>query len=102
MIHTSQPAQRQHTIVVQDNRITSAGPVPGGMNLEDDLGAIEPGKLADLIILDKDPVAYIRALQGGRNLGHGHKRRQDRGPWRHRRQRRRPAVAEHRTGLGLA
>ena len=38
------------------------------VGLEDDLGVIEEGKLADLIILDQDPLADIRVLQGGRNL----------------------------------
>jgi len=28
-----------------------------------DLGALEPGKLADLVILDRDPVADIRNTQ---------------------------------------
>ena len=38
------------------------------VGLEGDLGLIEPGKLADILVLNKDPVADIRALQGGRHL----------------------------------
>ena len=32
------------------------------MQMEDDLGTIEEGKLADVIIVDADPVAEITAL----------------------------------------
>lgn len=38
------------------------------VGLEDDLGEITEGKLADMIILTADPLADIRVLQGGRNL----------------------------------
>jgi imidazolonepropionase-like amidohydrolase len=38
------------------------------MGLEDDLGVLAPGKLADLIILTRDPLADIRVLQGGQHL----------------------------------
>ena len=38
------------------------------VGLEDELSVIAPGKLADIIILDQDPVADIRVLQGGRHL----------------------------------
>ena len=38
------------------------------VGLENDLGTIEAGRLADIIILDKDPLEDIRALQGGKNL----------------------------------
>jgi imidazolonepropionase-like amidohydrolase len=38
------------------------------MGLEDDLGTLQPGKLADLIILKSDPLADIRVLQGGQQL----------------------------------
>ena len=38
------------------------------VGLEDQAGAIEAGKLADVIILKSDPVADISVLQGGRNL----------------------------------
>jgi imidazolonepropionase-like amidohydrolase len=38
------------------------------MGLEDDLGTLQPGKLADVIILNSDPLADIRILQGGQYL----------------------------------
>ena len=38
------------------------------VGLEGELGTIEPGKLADLLILDADPLADIRVLQGGKHL----------------------------------
>jgi imidazolonepropionase-like amidohydrolase len=38
------------------------------LGLEDDLGVLERGKLADIIILKEDPLADIRVLQGGRHL----------------------------------
>ena len=38
------------------------------VGLEDDLGVIEPGRLADVIFLKKDPIKDISVLQGGRNL----------------------------------
>jgi imidazolonepropionase-like amidohydrolase len=38
------------------------------MGLEDDLGVLAPGKLADLIILKADPLADIRVLQSGQHL----------------------------------
>jgi len=38
------------------------------MGLEDDLGMLQPGKLADVIILTSDPLADIRVLQGGQHL----------------------------------
>ena len=38
------------------------------VGLEGELGAIEPGNLADLLILDADPLADIRVLQGGKHL----------------------------------
>ena len=38
------------------------------VGLEDDLGVLAPGKLADVIILNQDPLNDIRALQGGKNL----------------------------------
>ena len=38
------------------------------LGLEDDLGVLEAGKLADIIILKADPLADIRVLQSGRHL----------------------------------
>ena len=38
------------------------------MGLEDDLGTLKAGKLADLIILKSDPLADICVLQGGQHL----------------------------------
>ena len=38
------------------------------LGLEDDLGTLQPGKLADVIILKSDPLADIRVLQGGQHL----------------------------------
>ena len=38
------------------------------VGLEGELGTVEPGKLADLLILDADPLADIRVLQGGKHL----------------------------------
>jgi imidazolonepropionase-like amidohydrolase len=40
------------------------------MGLDGQLGEIAPGKLADVIVLTKDPVADITVLQGGRHLAH--------------------------------
>jgi imidazolonepropionase-like amidohydrolase len=38
------------------------------VGLPDDVGVLEPGRLADIIILDRDPLADIRVLQGGEHL----------------------------------
>ena len=38
------------------------------VGLEGELGTIEPGMLADLLILDKDPIADISVLQKGKHL----------------------------------
>jgi imidazolonepropionase-like amidohydrolase len=38
------------------------------MGLAGELGEIKPGALADVIVLKRDPVADIRALQGGKEL----------------------------------
>ena len=38
------------------------------VGLEGELGIIQPGKLADLLILDADPLADITVLQGGKHL----------------------------------
>ncbi len=38
------------------------------VGLENDLGVLQAGKLADLIVLDADPLADIRVLQGGQHL----------------------------------
>jgi len=38
------------------------------LGLEGQVGLIEPGKLADMIVLDRDPLADITVLQGGKHL----------------------------------
>jgi imidazolonepropionase-like amidohydrolase len=38
------------------------------VGLEEQVGIIGPGKLADIIILDQDPLADIRVLKGGKHL----------------------------------
>jgi len=38
------------------------------IGLENDVGVVETGRLADLIILKRDPLADIRVLQGGQHL----------------------------------
>jgi imidazolonepropionase-like amidohydrolase len=38
------------------------------IGLEDDLGVLQPGKLADIIVLKSDPLGDIRVLQGGQHL----------------------------------
>ncbi len=38
------------------------------VGMEGELGVIEPGKLADVLILDADPLGDIRVLQGGKHL----------------------------------
>ena len=38
------------------------------VGLEGELGTVEAGKLADILILDADPLADIRVLQGGKHL----------------------------------
>ena len=38
------------------------------MGLGDDLGVLEAGRLADVLILTADPLADIRVLQGGQHL----------------------------------
>ncbi|HEY4406532.1 MAG TPA: amidohydrolase family protein [Xanthobacteraceae bacterium] len=38
------------------------------VGLEGEVGEIAPGKLADIIVLKKDPIADITILQGGRHL----------------------------------
>ena len=40
------------------------------VGLEGEVGELKPGKLADVIVLDRDPVADITVLQGGRHLTH--------------------------------
>ncbi len=40
------------------------------VGLPDDVGVLEAGRLADVIILDRDPLADIRVLQGGQHLVH--------------------------------
>jgi imidazolonepropionase-like amidohydrolase len=38
------------------------------VGLEGQVGLLEPGKLADVILLNSDPLADIRVLQGGRHV----------------------------------
>ena len=38
------------------------------VGLEGQVGEIAPGRLADIIVLDKDPIADITVLQGGKHL----------------------------------
>jgi imidazolonepropionase-like amidohydrolase len=38
------------------------------VGLDGQVGELVPGKLADLIVLDKDPIADITVLQGGKHL----------------------------------
>jgi cytosine/adenosine deaminase-related metal-dependent hydrolase len=38
------------------------------VGLPDDLGVLEAGRLADVLILTRDPLADIRVLQGGKHL----------------------------------
>jgi imidazolonepropionase-like amidohydrolase len=38
------------------------------VGLENEVGVLAPGKLADVILLNSDPLADIRVLQGGRHL----------------------------------
>jgi imidazolonepropionase-like amidohydrolase len=38
------------------------------VGLENEVGVLAPGKLADLLVLNADPVADIRVLQGGHHL----------------------------------
>ena len=40
------------------------------VGLEGEVGVLEPGKLADIIVLKRNPLADIRALAGGRELAH--------------------------------
>lgn len=40
------------------------------VGLEGQVGEVAPGKLADVIVLNKDPLADITVLQGGRHLTH--------------------------------
>jgi imidazolonepropionase-like amidohydrolase len=50
------------TVATRDNAFA--------MGLQGELGTVEPGRLADLIVLDRDPVADITVLAGGRHLAH--------------------------------
>ena len=38
------------------------------VGLPDDLGVLEAGRLADILILTRDPLADVRVLQGGKHL----------------------------------
>ena len=50
------------------------------VGLEGQVGELAPGKLADMIVLNKDPLADITVLQGGKHLSLGDQGRQDRRP----------------------
>src|SRR5262249_9761960 len=50
------------------------------VGLEGQVGELAPGKLADIIVLDKDPIADITVLQGGQAPRVGDQGRQDRRP----------------------
>ena len=52
------------------------------VGLEGELGEIQPGKLADLLILDADPLQDITVLQGGKAPDRHHQRRPPGGPQR--------------------
>jgi imidazolonepropionase-like amidohydrolase len=38
------------------------------VGLPDELGVLEAGRLADVLILTRDPLADVRVLQGGKHL----------------------------------
>jgi imidazolonepropionase-like amidohydrolase len=38
------------------------------VGLPDDLGLLEAGRLADVLVLTRDPLADIRVLRGGKHL----------------------------------
>src|SRR4029077_18180273 len=40
------------------------------VGLDDQVGEITAGKLADVIVLNRDPIADITVLQGGKHLTH--------------------------------
>ena len=42
------------------------------MHMADQVGTLEPGKLADLLIVDGDPLADIGILQGPREAADDH------------------------------
>ncbi|HML18904.1 MAG TPA: amidohydrolase family protein, partial [Bryobacteraceae bacterium] len=40
------------------------------LGLEGQVGELEAGRLADILVLDRDPIADITVLQGGKHLTH--------------------------------
>ncbi len=40
------------------------------VGLEGEVGVLEAGRLADVLIMDRDPLADVRVLQGGQHLAH--------------------------------
>jgi cytosine/adenosine deaminase-related metal-dependent hydrolase len=56
---TGAPPHRDFTVVADGARITAVGP-SRYLGALDSLGTIERGKLADLVLLERDPTADIR------------------------------------------
>jgi imidazolonepropionase-like amidohydrolase len=79
----SDPARADRTLVIRNGTlIDGSGRSPMeaivaatrsnafAVGLEGDVGLLEAGKLADIIVLKRDPLADIRALASGRELAH--------------------------------